>query len=348
MCPPADTENEKEMVPLRKYLSVFLALVLALSLSGCSGSKQEAASSEEEALVHFLTDLQSGNFEMALTYLRPGNQLRRVLPAGTEEAAVPEMDEVYRAFLEGLKDMTFRVTVDNTTSQYVEFLEVHAQTRDYDSAIRAAMAEALRLQCEEGSSAFADMTGWMRQAIAGAAPGEAGDAHATMVGKSGDYTLDHRGYPDVAFLNLITGGFYEYIDCSMTTCTMRRGGARYTYYLAARGDEVVGYLTEIEESYRPEDFSEEDKAVIQAYYAEQAAALDGVYSGVRFGEDKVTTVTGIDFNEASQTAMINTGIVSGKYSGNTTNNYLSLRATIKGFEEEGMTCTTVPVYEADD
>ena len=332
---------------MRKCLSAVLALVLILSLSGCSGSKQEAAGSEEEALVHFLTDLQNGDFEMALTYLRPGNQLRRVLPAGAGQESVPEMDEIYRAFCDGLKDMTFTVTVDNTTSQFVEFLEVHAQQRDYDLAIRTAMAEALRSQCEEGGDAFSDMAGWMRQAIADAAPGEAGDAHATMVGKSGDYTLDHRGYPDVAFLNLVTGGFYEYIDCSMTTCTMRKGGNRYTYYLAARGDEVVGYLTEIEESYNPADIPEEDRAAIQAYYAQQADALTGVYAGVHFGEDKVTTVTGIDFNEASQTAMINAGIVSGKYTGNTTNNYLSLRATINGFKEDGMTCTTVPVYEED-
>ena len=101
---------------------------------------------------------------MALTYLRPGNQLRRVLPAGAGEESVPEMDEVYRAFCDGLKDMTFSVTVDTTTSQFVEFLEVHAQSRDYGLSIRTAMAEALRAQCEEGDGSFADMTGWMKQA----------------------------------------------------------------------------------------------------------------------------------------------------------------------------------------
>ena len=45
--------------------------------------------------------------------------------------------------------------------------------------------------------------------------------------------------------------------------------------------------------------------------------------------------------------MINAGIVSGKYTGNTTSSYLSLQSTIRGFEEDGMTWTTVPVYETD-
>ena len=50
-------------------IKALFALALCLLLAGCGGgTKQEAADSAEEATVHFLTNLQNGEFEQAKTY----------------------------------------------------------------------------------------------------------------------------------------------------------------------------------------------------------------------------------------------------------------------------------------
>ncbi len=336
----------KEMSALKKLCSLFVCLALCLSLCACEkGTKQEKAGSEEEALGHFLEDLRSGDYAMAQTYLYPENRLGWVLKAAGGEESVPELDEVYRAVAAGWKDLTCSVSVDNETSQFVSFYDVTGQTRDYDAALRAGMAAALQEQAETGGAAFSDLAGWMKAAVESAEMGETDEAQPSVVKNSSGYSIDHRGYPDVHFLNLITGGFYEYIDMSMTTCTMKQSGVSYTYYLAAMGDEVVGYLQEVVETYDPADLTEENVTAYQAACAAYAEGMEGVYMGAHVQDgDRLVTSTAIDFNTASQTAMINAGIVSGRYSGNTTSNYLSLSATIKGFESEGMTCVTTPTF----
>ena len=332
---------------MKKLCSGFLCLLFCLSLCACqTGPGQEKAGSEEEALNNFLSDLQTGDFAMAQTYLYPENRLGWVLKAAAGEESVPELDEVYRAAAEGWKSLTCSVSVDSETSQYVDFYSVTGQTKDYDAALRSGMAAALQQQAAEGGDAFSNLAGWMKNAIENAEMGETDEAKPSVVKNSSGYSIDHRGYPDVHFLNLITGGFYEYIDMSMTTCTMKQGGVEYTYYLAAMGDEVVGYLQETAEAYDPEQVSPDDIMAYQQYCFEASQGIEGVYTGAHTtGDHRLVTTTAIDFNEASQTAMINAGIVSGRYSGNTTSNYLSLSATIKGFESDGMTCVTVPTFE---
>ena len=65
-----------------------LCLALCLTLAGCGGGpKQAAAASAEEATVHFLTNLQNGEFDQAKTYLDEGNPLLTVFPVAEGETA---------------------------------------------------------------------------------------------------------------------------------------------------------------------------------------------------------------------------------------------------------------------
>ena len=76
------------MKRLHKIKVLFvLALCLTLTACGGGGPKQEAAGSAEEAVVHFLTNLQNGEFDQAKTYLDKENPLLAVFPAAEGEAA---------------------------------------------------------------------------------------------------------------------------------------------------------------------------------------------------------------------------------------------------------------------
>ena len=329
-----------------------LLLAFSVGLSGCSalddvlssviGPKQEKASNAVEAAEHFLTDLQSGNFEAAMSYMYDDNELLHVLPAAAGES-VPEMDAAYKKFCEQLKDITFTVT--EAENRFISWADITVQTRNYGSAIRYAMAEALYYQCVEGGDAFCNVGSWLENGIDYAEMTVEGTETVTMSARNGRYYIENSGYHDLTVLDLITGGFYEYANLTMTTCErVDEYGILYEYYVAAVGDEIIGYLTKTTEPYDTSVFTEEDIAELQAYYDELNFSQEGIYMGFEILDGAYVSLMGIDFYTASQTALVNAGIVSGRYKTMGTE-YLSLRSTIKGFTEDGFTCVTMPQYD---
>lgn len=330
-----------------------LALVLCLSLCACgvpgalggSGTRQEAADSSEEAAIHFLTNLQNGEYDMAMTYMKEGNELLHVLPNGEGESAVPELAEVYSQFCGKMKDLTFRVAEDKSGSNSVVYFTV--KQYDFASAINAAMLEALQTQCREGGSAFADYAAWMSRGIASAEMGEEQTAYTITSKTSGNYIIQHEGYGDVEFLNMITGGFYDYADLQMAVCSVTEDGADYNYCVLALGDRVIAYLEEITETDVNNEFDEVTMESLQEYCEQSAELIPGMYMGCYKVGDKVTMSRGIDFETVDQNLLIEAGLVDGRFKGNTTSSYLSFAVTIRGFEEDGVTCVTTPVYETE-
>jgi len=322
-----------------------LTLALCLALSACSsGPKQAAADSAEDATVNFLTNLQNSEFDMAKSYLTEGNPLLHVFPAGEGET-VPELDEVYRQFCEKMSGLTFHVADEGAVGNSMVYIA--AKQYDFRSAINAAMLEALQTQCQNGGGAFADYAGWMGQGIANAEMGGENTARAMASKTNGSYTIDHRGYSDHDFMNLITGGFYDYADFQMAVCTNSTDGVDHTYYLAALGDEVIACIEEISEIDQTGEFDDETIAGLNEFYTQSAEQTPGIYMGVYKNGDRIFTCAGIDFQTADQNALVASGTVSGEYQGNMADGWLSLSATVSGFEKDGMTCVVTPVYEAE-
>ncbi len=332
------------MKRLHKIKALF-ALVLCLMLAGCGGgTKQEAADSAEEATVHFLTNLQNGEFEQARTYLEEENPLLTVFPVAEGEAA-PELDAVYRQFREKMTGLTFRVGDEGAVGNSMVYIT--AAQYDFRSAINEAMLAAMETQCREGGTAFADYAGWMSQGISDAAMSEEETVRAMATDKKGGYIIDHRGYTDHDFMNLFTGGFYDYADFQMAVCTNTMDDVEHTYYFAALGDEVIACVQELSEANEGGELDDETVAGLNAFYAQTAQQVPGFYMGVTKEGDRVVTHIGIDFQTADQNALVNSGLVSGDYRGNMADGRLSLSATISEFEKEGMTSSVTPVYKAE-
>ncbi len=322
-----------------------LALALCLTLSACgSGPKQASADSAEEATLNFLTDLQNGEFDMAKTYLIEGNPLLYVFPA-EEGETVPELDGVYRQFCEKMSGLTFRVGDEGAVGN--SMVHIAATQYDFRSAINTAMLEALQAQCKNGGDAFADYAGWMSQGIANAEMGVENTVRAMATKTGGSYEIDHRGYTDHDFMNLITGGFYDYADFQMAVCTGSMDSVDHTYYIAALGDEVIAYLEEVSEPVQDSEMDDETIAGLNELYMQSVGQLPGIYIGVYKNGDKVSTGIGIDFQTADQNALVANGLVSGEYQGNMADGWLSLAATIDSFTEAGMTCKVTPVYDTE-
>lgn len=332
------------MKRLHKIKALF-ALALCLMLAGCGGgTKQEAADSAEEATVHFLTNLQNGEFEQARTYLDEENTLLTVFPVAEGEAA-PELDAVYQQFREKMTGLTFRVADEGAVGNSMVYIA--AAQYDFRSAINEAMLAAMETQCREGGNAFADYAGWLSQGITDASMGEEETVRAMATDKKDGYIIDHRGYTDHDFMNLFTGGFYDYADFQMAVCTNTMDGVEHTYYFAALGDEVIACVQELSEANDGGELDDETVAGLNAFYAQTTQQISGFFMGVTKEGDRVVTHIGIDFQTADQNALVNSGLVSGDYRGNMADGRLSLSATISEFEKEGMTSSVTPVYKAE-
>ena len=326
-----------------------VAGALCCLLAGCplveTGPEQPEAADAYEAAEHFLSALHTGDYDTAMLYLEEGDDLLYILPAAQEGAeSVPLMDPVYRQFCQQLGEMTYSVSEEDTG--LFDTVNVTVGQRDYGAAIRAAMLEAMEDQAKQGGDSFANLAGWMQKGVEQAQPGAEDTNRATLAAKRGGHYLQHRGAPDQTFLNLLTGGFFDYADVSMTTCAQTTAeGHEYRYYVAAVGDRVLACL--LCEYY---DGGPQDAEAVEAYqqeFLDAFASQPGIYQGVRMEEGKVVTSLGIDFEEANQTFLMNIGMVSGKYDSNFSVDYLSLRSTIRSFEKSGMTCVTVPDYPED-
>ena len=322
-----------------------LTLILCLTLSGCdSGPKQASADSSEEATLNFLTNLQNGEFDMAKTYLREENPLHYVFPAGEGEDA-PALSAVYQQFCEKMKGITFRVGDEGAVGNSMVYIA--AKQYDFRTAINDAMLEAIQNQCQNGGDVFSNYAAWMEQGIANAEMGGEETGRAMATEKKGAYEIDHRGYADHDFMNLITGGFYDYADFQMAVCTSSMDGVDHTYYIAALGDEVIACIEEISEANPDGELDDETIAALNTLYAQSAEQTPGIYMGVYKSGDRVVTCAGIDFQTADQRALVNSGMVSGTYQGNMADGHLSLASTIRSFEKSGMTCEVTPVYTAE-
>ncbi|MDE6281719.1 MAG: hypothetical protein K2M15_08025 [Oscillospiraceae bacterium] len=322
-----------------------LALALCLTVSGCnSGPKQTAAKSAEEATLHFLTDLQNGEFDMAKTYLAEGNPLLYVFPAGEGEDA-PALSAVYQQFCEKMKGITFRVGDEGAVGNSMVYIA--ARQYDFRTAINDAMLEAIQNQCQNGGDAFSNYAAWMEQGIANAEMGGEETVRAMATEKKGAYEIDHRGYTDHDFMNLITGGFYDYADFQMAVCTGSMDDVGHTYYIAALGDEVIACIEEVSVAGTEGELDDETIAALNTLYAQSVEQTPGIYMGVYKSGDRVVTCAGIDFQTADQRALVNSGMVSGAYQGNMADGHLSLASTIRSFEKNGMTCEVTPIYGAE-
>ena len=323
-------------------IKVLFALALCLLLAGCGGgTKQEAADSAEEATVHFLTNLQNSEFEQAKTYLDEENPLLTVFPTAEGDPA-PELDAVYQQFREKMTGLTFRVGDEGAVGNSMVYIT--AAQYDFRSAINEAMLAAMETQCREGGNAFADYAGWLSQGVSDAAMGEEETVRAMATDKNGGYIIDHRGYTDHDFMNLFTGGFYDYADFQMAVCTNTMDSVEHTYYFAALGDQVIACIQEMSEADDSGELDDDTIAGLNEFYAQAAQQTPGIYMGVTKDGSRVVTHVGIDFQTADQNALVNSGMVSGSYQGNMSDGRLSLSATDSAFEKDGMTSIVTPVY----
>lgn len=313
---------------MRKWNYAVAALVLpAMLLGGCAeqlGLPAEDKRTDDQIISDFLTAYQEGNFEAMEPYFDEDNLLH-LFCQGQENGG--EMAEVYKKVWELTKDFTFTAEAVEGKEAWGE-VTLHLQTNEIVSGIPGAMWSAIQAQTENGDDSFADLPGWLGDALQ---TGDPIDEELTVYvsHRSDGDRIDSSACREM--YEQLTGGFYDYIDMTMTTCTAEND----SYYVAAQGDSIVGMVETAVQTEGTEGLTEED---VQAY-EDGFQAMTGVAAKAGLREDgSVELRFGVDFDQASSTALANLGVISDRVT--SSGGYLSLWSTIDSFKADGMTCET--------
>ena len=313
---------------MKKWNYAAAACVLpALLLGGCAeqlGLPEEDKRTDDQIISDFLTAYQEGNFEAMEPYFDEDNLLR-LFCQGQENGG--EMAEVYKKVWELTKDFTFTAEAVEGKEAWGE-VTLHLQTNEIVSGIPGAMWSAIQAQTENGDDSFADLPGWLGDALQ---TGDPIDEELTVYvsHRSDGDRIDSSACREM--YEQLTGGFYDYIDMTMTTCTAEND----SYYVAAQGDSIVGMVETAVQTEGTEGLTEEDVQADEDGFQ----AMTGVAAKAGLREDgSVELRFGVDFDQASSTALANLGVISDRVT--SSGGYLSLWSTIDSFKADGMTCET--------
>ena len=321
----------------KKIICLLLVLVLCLGSTSCGNLTATKKLSAEEAVNAFITAYQQGDYEGIKPFIDNENQLHRLFTALGEENT-SAINKVYQEVHKKTRNAEFTAAAVEGQEIYGT-VTVRLKTTYIASSISESMNAALLEQVKNGGNAFADIPTWLSRGID--PPGSEEDEEFTVYVSSRDGKMVITTGANREFFNAITGGFYKYLNITMTTCTSSDG---FVIQLAAIGDNIVGMIQTETEPYDA-SASTETEAVIQDYI-DSFSSIEGVTGGAQMIDNNLITRFGVNFGMASSTVLADMGIISGKIT-NFDGSHLSLSTTIKGFQDDGMICETTDFVDSD-
>lgn len=320
----------------KKILCAMLALTLCLAASGCN---QTAKRTDEEILTAFLTAYQSGDAEAAKKYIGDDSPMQDFL-GGLNDPDMLQMDELYQAVYKSTKDFTYTIT--QTQESGVDMMLVTINSKDCVPSIQQAMVQAMETQITTGEPTFDDMTTWLLSGVENATATSEKEVKIISFGSVyGPEVMD--GNSGRELFSAMTGGFFDYIDTTLTLCQGTGDGMTIDTTLVAAGDEILA--TYSREAY---DTTNLDATQLQAAgqnFMDTLNPVDGITAyASQTGDTEYSLCYGVDFEQASIVALKNLGVVPQDTPINSSLRYLSLNQTIAGYEASGMTCVTTPDF----
>ncbi|MBE5865365.1 MAG: hypothetical protein E7292_04010 [Lachnospiraceae bacterium] len=309
---------------LRKVVSMVLIMAMVFVMTGCGAMMENLTATTTDHLQKLVDAYKNGDMETFKAGFEDDDKIHYMLDAVGDTDSTG-MKGVYQKVYELTKAAEITIVGVSEEQQSIsdEYITIKIKTVDFSEALQEAMTAAM----EEGGEAFADMPGWMMEALNTGGVSVEKEFDVRIDTNGGLYTKTHNE----ELYETLFGGFYDYIAYTMTTCTAEEGCS----YLMASKDEIIISYDEFSESVAGYGLTDAD---IDAYIAEfmfEYKDLDGVAAGGYCEDEVVTLYQIVNYEAASAFTLQRLGIVSGG-----SYDYISLNSTIKGFEADGMTCET--------
>ncbi len=309
------------MKKLKKILVMTgITTAMAAMVSGCSLLPK----SETERTQSIIDAYQTGDIETFQSYVDDDDKLNYLLDA-IDDTDAEGMKAVYQKVYELTKDAEFTVTKTEESGYENGYATVTIKTVDFSNALYTAMVEA----AVESKEAFEDVPTWMMNALN--AGGETVEKEVKVRTNSNGTLFD--GYND-DFFEVLTGGFYDYIVATMTSCEANNGYGDGTYMLSTY-DTVRVSLDEYYLPFENVEYTDDEVNAVIDEFAAEYEAYDGMAAGGQRVDDGVRLYMIIDYDVVSMHTLMSLELVS---SGSA--DYIGLQTTINGFEKDGYTCET--------
>lgn len=306
-----------------KKKNLFVAVMvgaMAFAMSGCSMNEPTDAQRAQKVIDAYAT----GDVKTLKSYISNDDSLNLMLDA-LDETDASGMKEVYQKVYELTKDAEFVVAEEDKSEDDDGYAEVTIKTVDFTNALMTEMANAAL----EGGDAFADVPTWMMNALnTGGDPVE-----KTVKVRTHSNGSLYEGYND-ELLDVMTGGFYDYIMTTMTSC-VENNEYQDASYLLAIYDTLHYSLDEYIFPFDGIEYSDEDVEALIYELTGEFDDADGIVAGGTRVEDGVRIYILINYDVASTFTLNRLGFIS---SGS--GDKISLSASIDGMESEGVSCVT--------
>ncbi len=309
---------------MKKFVAMILMVAMAVMMSGCAETLANMNKTTTDHVQTIMDAYKNGDTETFMKALDEDNKMNYMMKAIGDSDSTG-MKGVYQKVYELTKAAEITVigpsTEESKSSINDEYITVQVKTVDFSTALRVAMVEA----AQEGGEAFADMPGWMMKAL---------ETGGEPVEYEFDVRVDSRGKlagetHNEDFYYVMTGGFYDYITYTMTTCTSPEA----TSYMIGSYDSLIVSLDEYYESAEGYGLTQEDVDAIVAEFAYQYKDLDGIAAGGELVDNQLRLFQMVDYEVASTYTLQRLGMITGGYG-----DYISLSASINSMEESGFTC----------
>lgn len=298
-----------------------LTTAMAMMVSGCSILPKNVTERTQSIVDAYKT----GDIETFQSCVDEGDKLNYLLDA-IDDTDAEGMKAVYQKVYEVTKNAEFTV-VKTEESGYDngEYATVTIKTVDYSEALYTAMVEA----AVESKDAFVDAPTWMLKALENG--GETVEKEVKVRTKTSGILYD--GDND-EFFEVLTGGFYDYIVATMTSCEADNGYGDGTYMLSTY-DTVRVSLDEYYIPFEGIEYTDDEVNAVIDEFCSEYDKYDGMAVGGERIDDGIRLYMIIDYDLVSMSVLKTLDLVS---SGS--GDYIGLSTSIKGFESDGYVCET--------
>lgn len=297
-----------------------LTAAMAFTVSGCGLREPTDADRAQKVIDAY----QEGDVKTFKSYVKEDARMHYLLDA-LEESNVDGMVQVYQKVYELTKNAEYTFVEENKKENDDGYATVTIKTVDFTDAMEEAMEEAIA----EGGEAFADVPTWMMKALnTGGEPVE----KEVKVRVHENNTL-YNSFND-EFLEVLTGGFYDYIMVTMTTCTADNEYKDVTYMLSD-GDNVIASLDEYVISFEGMEVADEDIQTVIDEYCQEYDGYDGIAAGGSRIEDGIKLYLFINYDLASTFTLQRLNLITSGFGDG-----ISLKTSISNLEGDGYICET--------
>ena len=301
------------MKSLKKFFITVAVMSIVFMLAGCGFLGAEPTENVQKMLDAYT----SGDAKEFASYFEEDDRMHYLMKA-VDGSGAGKMQEIYAKVYELTKKAEITVVGQGTEKDRVK---VKIKTVDYSDAFYNSMTAAMK----ESGMKFMNAPEWMMDALSKPCNTVERELEVHVQPNGKMYGANYNA----EFFDVLTGGFYDYIGCTMASCTSDSSKV----YMLGNSDQLIYSLDEYRETISGSGMTAGNVNGVITHFKAKYAGLAGVEAGGAYTEPTAKLYLIVDYKLATNNSLEKVGMVSGSATGD-----VSLNASVEGLEANGYRC----------